>query len=105
MVVLSIQFLLKLASLRFCRFVDLLGLLCLILDLSFGGLHHIVLNDIAGLDDIGNSSIVQNILAFLNDFLEEGSCQVDFGMLLFRNKKYNTIVSMEYRINELACDL
>mmetsp|Transcript_9860 Transcript_9860/g.28612 ORF Transcript_9860/g.28612 Transcript_9860/m.28612 type:complete len:265 (-) Transcript_9860:125-919(-) len=71
-----------LLSLDFFLLILLLGLLRLTFRLSLCLLNLFVLNDIARLDNFRDSIVVQNILALLNDFLQEDCGEMDFSMSL-----------------------
>lgn len=81
-VIVAVQLGLKLESLRFRSLVTFGGLLSLILDLSLRRLHLFVLDHITCFDNVGNRSIVKNILGFLNDLLQKCSCQVNLAVFL-----------------------
>ena len=79
-VIVPVEFHLKFACLLFGTFVTFSRLLRLSFDFSFGRLHQIIFDYIASLDNVGDSSIIQDILAFSNDFLQKCSSEVDFSM-------------------------
>ena len=67
----SKNFVLQLLGLGLSNLVLLLTLLGLSLDLSLGSLDFFVLQNIACLDDILNGCIIKDVLALLNDLLDE----------------------------------
>lgn len=79
-VILPVEFLLEFARFFFGTFVTFSRLLRLSFNFSFGRLHQIVFDDIASLDNVGDSSIIQDFLAFSNNFLQKCSSEVDFSM-------------------------
>jgi hypothetical protein len=62
--------------------IDLLRLLRLTLDLTLGLLDLLVLDDVARLDDVGDGIVVQNVLALLDDLLQECRAEVDLAVTL-----------------------
>lgn len=81
----SKDFVLDLLGLGLLYLFCLLGLLCLSLDLSLRCLDLLVLDHVARFDDIRDGVVVENILALLDDFLNEDSCQMDLSVALLYN--------------------
>jgi hypothetical protein len=76
------DFFLNLLSLGSSHLVCLFRLLCLALDLSLSGLDLFVFDNVACLDDIRDSIVVQNICALLNEFFQKDCRQMNFAISL-----------------------
>ena len=80
------DFFLNLLSLGSGHLVSFFRLLCLTLNLSLSGLDLFVFDNVACLDDIRNSIVVQNICALLNEFFQKDCRQMDFAIGLKAEK-------------------